>query len=83
MLANELACKGYPSASNTGRCVIRRQPDGGRITIAPPIASQFQALSSDRQSPFVDYVAEGLAGYVDDAGSAVPMENHFLTAVKP
>jgi hypothetical protein len=51
--------------------------------IATPIASQFQALSSDRRSAFVDYVAERLAGYVDDAGLAVPMENHFLTAVKP
>ena len=51
--------------------------------IATPIASQFQALPSDRQSAFVDYVAARLAGYVDDAGLAVPMENHFLTAVKP
>ena len=51
--------------------------------IATPIASQFQALPLDRQSEFVDFVAERLAGYVDDAGLAVPMENHFLTAVKP
>jgi SAM-dependent methyltransferase len=50
---------------------------------ATPIASQFQALPSDRQHAFADYVAERLAGYVDDAGLAVPMENHFLTAVKP
>jgi hypothetical protein len=51
--------------------------------VATPIASQFQALPSDRQRAFADYVAERLAGYVDDAGLAVPMENHFLTAVKP
>jgi NAD(P)-dependent dehydrogenase (short-subunit alcohol dehydrogenase family) len=51
--------------------------------IATPIASQFQALLSDRQHAFVDFVADRLAGYVDDAGLAVPMENHFLTAVKP
>jgi SAM-dependent methyltransferase len=51
--------------------------------IATPIASQFQALPPDRQRAFVDYVAERLTGYVDDAGLAVPMENHFLTAVKP
>ena len=31
--------------------------------IATPIASQFQALASDRQSAFVEYVAECLAGY--------------------
>jgi ubiquinone/menaquinone biosynthesis C-methylase UbiE len=51
--------------------------------IATPIASQFQALSSDRQGAFADYVAERLAGYVDDAGLAAPMENHFLAATKP
>jgi len=51
--------------------------------IATPIASQFQALPSDRQGAFADYVAERLAGYVDDAGLAAPMENHFLAATKP
>jgi len=51
--------------------------------VATPIASQFQALSADRQRAFADYVADRLAGYVDDAGLAAPMENHFLTAVKP
>ena len=51
--------------------------------IATPIAAQFQALSAERQGAFADYVADRLAGYVDDAGLAAPMENHFLTAVKP
>ena len=51
--------------------------------VATPIASQFQSLPSDRQRGFADYVAERLAGYVDDAGLAAPMENHFLTAIKP
>jgi len=50
--------------------------------VATPIASQFQALSVDRQRAFADYVADRLAGYVDDAGLAAPMENHFLIAVK-
>ena len=50
--------------------------------IATPIASQFQALPTDRQGAFADYMAERLAGYVDDAGLAAPMENHFLAASK-
>jgi SAM-dependent methyltransferase len=49
---------------------------------ATPIAAQYQALPADPQRAFVEYVAERLAGYVDDAGLAVPMENHFLTAMK-
>ena len=49
---------------------------------ATPVAAQFLALSLDRQRAFVDYVVERLAGYVDDAGLALPMENHFLTAFK-
>jgi ubiquinone/menaquinone biosynthesis C-methylase UbiE len=48
-----------------------------------PVAAQFRALPDDRQEAFVARVAEQLASYVDDAGLAVPQENHFLTASKP
>lgn len=49
---------------------------------ATPVAGQFMALPDDRKQGFVAYVVEQLAGYVDDAGLAVPYENHFLTASK-
>jgi ubiquinone/menaquinone biosynthesis C-methylase UbiE len=49
---------------------------------ATPVAGQFLALSDDRRQAFVAHVLERLAGYVDDAGLAFPMENHFLTASK-
>jgi SAM-dependent methyltransferase len=48
-----------------------------------PVAAQFLALPEDRKQAFVAHVVEQLASYVDDAGLAVPMENHFLTAAKP
>jgi SAM-dependent methyltransferase len=50
---------------------------------ATPVAGQFLSLPLDRQRAFVDHVLGRLAAYVDDAGFALPMENHFLTAVKP
>ena len=49
---------------------------------ATPTTGQFLALSDDRQQGFVAHVVERLAGYVDDAGLAVPQENHFSTASK-
>jgi ubiquinone/menaquinone biosynthesis C-methylase UbiE len=48
-----------------------------------PITAQFLALPDDRRQAFITYVVDRLASYVDDAGLAVPMENHFLTASKP
>jgi SAM-dependent methyltransferase len=50
---------------------------------ATPVTGQFLALSDDRQQAFVARVLEQLTDYVDDAGLAFPMENHFLTASKP
>ena len=47
-----------------------------------PITAQFLALPDDRKRLHAD-VVERLATYVDDAGLAVPIENHFLTALKP
>lgn len=49
---------------------------------ATPVTTQFTALPDDRKQAFVDHVVETLAGFVDDAGLAAPMENHFLTATK-
>jgi hypothetical protein len=50
---------------------------------ATPVTAQFMGLPDDRRQVFVAHVVETLAGYVDDAGLAAPMENHFLTAMKP
>jgi ubiquinone/menaquinone biosynthesis C-methylase UbiE len=47
-----------------------------------PITGQFLTLSDDHQRSFVARFVERLTDYVDDAGLAVPMENHFLTAEK-
>jgi SAM-dependent methyltransferase len=49
---------------------------------ATPVAGQFLTLSDDRRQAFVSHVLEQLAGFMDDAGLAFPMENHFLTASK-
>jgi hypothetical protein len=48
-----------------------------------PITAQFLALPDGRKQAFIDHVVEQLASYVDDAGLAVPMENHFMTTSKP
>jgi ubiquinone/menaquinone biosynthesis C-methylase UbiE len=48
-----------------------------------PVTTQFAGLPDDDRKAFVAYVVDRLAGYVDDAGLAVPVENHFLTALKP
>jgi SAM-dependent methyltransferase len=47
-----------------------------------PIAAQFLALRDDRKEAFITSVLERISTYVDDAGLAVPMENHFLTAAR-
>jgi SAM-dependent methyltransferase len=47
-----------------------------------PITAQFLALRDDRKQAFIADSIEQIATYVDDAGLAVPMENHFLTASK-
>jgi ubiquinone/menaquinone biosynthesis C-methylase UbiE len=47
-----------------------------------PITAQFLALPDDRKQAFIAHFVERLASFVDDAGLAVPMENHFLTASK-
>lgn len=52
------------------------------FTGATPVTAQFLALSDDRRQAFVAHVVERIANYVDDAGLAVPQENHFLTASK-
>ena len=49
---------------------------------AMPIAAQFLALSDDRRQALIADIVQRLAGYVDDDGLAVPMENHFMTASK-
>jgi hypothetical protein len=49
---------------------------------ATPVAAQFLALSDDRRQAFVAHVVDRIANFVDDAGLAVPQENHFLTAAK-
>ena len=49
---------------------------------ATPVTAQFIALPDNQRSDFVAYVVNLLASYVDDAGLASPMENHFLTATK-
>jgi hypothetical protein len=60
---------------------------GGRLVAlfmgATPVTAQFMTLPDDRKNAFIAFVVERLASYVDDAGLAVPAENHFLTASKP
>jgi ubiquinone/menaquinone biosynthesis C-methylase UbiE len=47
-----------------------------------PITTQFLALPDDRKQAFIADIVKRVAAYVDDAGLAVPMENHFLIASK-
>lgn len=49
---------------------------------ATPAASLFAALPDEEKTEFGAHVAAGLKDYVDDAGMAVPQENHFLYAVR-
>lgn len=46
------------------------------------ISAAFMALPEERRGAFVDHVTALLAGYVDDGGMALPLENHFLTATR-
>jgi ubiquinone/menaquinone biosynthesis C-methylase UbiE len=63
-----------------------RYPSPSRFAVGwingTPIAAKFAALPDEQKRAFVVDVVERLAGYVDDSGLAVPMENHFLTASK-
>jgi ubiquinone/menaquinone biosynthesis C-methylase UbiE len=45
-----------------------------------PITAQFLALPDDRKQAFIADIVGRISTYVDDAGRAVPMENHFLIA---
>ena len=49
---------------------------------ASPVAGKFLALTDEDKQRFGEFIADRLASYVDDAGMAVPQENHFLTARK-
>lgn len=49
---------------------------------ASPVAAKFLALPDEDKQRFGAFIADRLASYVDDAGMAVPQENHFLTARK-
>jgi len=65
---------------------LRHPVPSGLVTLfmgATPVTGQFMDLPDDRKQAFVSQVVEQLASYVDDAGLAVPVENHFLTASKP
>ena len=65
---------------------LREAEDIARFTNgllqATPVASQFRALGNDQRMALARHVADQLAGYVDDAGMAVPQENHFLFAIR-
>jgi hypothetical protein len=50
--------------------------------VGRPLQHKFLALPDDRKQAFIAGITERVAAYVDDAGLAVPMENHFLTASK-
>lgn len=51
-------------------------------TQASPNAAQFQAFSDEMRMRFVAYLIERLDSYTDDAGLAIPRENHFLLATR-
>jgi ubiquinone/menaquinone biosynthesis C-methylase UbiE len=51
--------------------------------LSTPVAPQYAAMDESQRNLFIDDVASRLATYVDDAGLAAPMENHYLTALKP
>ena len=51
--------------------------------VTTPIAALYLALPDDRKRALVSDVAGRLESYIDDAGLAVPQENHFLTARRP
>ena len=49
-------------------------------TQASPNARQFLAIPDEMRDRFIAYLSERLEDYVDDAGIAIPRENHFLIA---
>jgi SAM-dependent methyltransferase len=63
-----------------------RADDIARYTIglmhATSLAAAFRVLTDDEKTRFGGYMAQQLAGYIDDAGMAVPQENHFLFAAR-
>ncbi|WP_043343595.1 class I SAM-dependent methyltransferase [Belnapia moabensis] len=63
-----------------------RYPDAAALATgfmqATPAAGLFAALADDDKAKFGAHVAEQVKGYIDDAGLAVPQENHFLLAVR-
>ena len=79
-------------ASDAGlsNCKIRfehrtmRHPSASEMTLgfmqSTLVAGQFGALPEQKQNAFVEHVSKLLEDYVDDAGLASPLENHFLTA---
>jgi SAM-dependent methyltransferase len=63
-----------------------RHPDRSELIAgfmtSTPIATQFSALPDHRRKKFVEHASNRLAAYMDDAGLASPMENHFLFATR-
>jgi ubiquinone/menaquinone biosynthesis C-methylase UbiE len=63
-----------------------RAPDASKYGMgfvqASPVAGNFLALSEENKQRFGAFIAKQLESYVDDAGMAVPQENHYLTAVR-
>lgn len=49
---------------------------------ATPIAAQFLASSDEKRAAFAEHIGDRLKSYIDDAGLAAPLENHFLTATR-
>lgn len=49
---------------------------------ANPLAGQFNLLTDTVKAEFGRHFADLLSGYHDDAGTAAPQENHYLTAMR-
>jgi ubiquinone/menaquinone biosynthesis C-methylase UbiE len=64
-----------------------RYPSASALAVgflsSTPVSAQYAAMDEERRRSFIDYVVGKLATYVDDAGLAAPMENHYLAASKP
>jgi ubiquinone/menaquinone biosynthesis C-methylase UbiE len=63
-----------------------RIPDAAEFIVgflqANPLASQFNLLADNVKTEFGQYFADLLSAYEDDAGTAAPQENHYLTAIR-
>ena len=63
-----------------------RIPDAAEFIVgflqANPLAGQFNLLADDIKAEFGRQFADLLSGYRDDAGTAAPQENHYLTALR-